>query len=317
MRRITDMSGFLHVTLFIACAIFLLVACVHYIGKRIPTGDLQITDHVADRHETAGIDNSDIRSAGLEDNRAYDSYETRDLEAEARARALDERARALRQSRYVPDVPAVSDTTRAPVSMDSAETGGSAQVAVFAPPDESVPANVSPHEPVSADNGTGSAPQKTFTSKTNARISFRHPADVSVTEKKASDDPDDTTVIFTIRQPDGRTISMTYDKVRSGCFDYVRAFAIDPKSAIIDYRIISPEQSLFLESKYKARRTDEEIGSYAKAGSDPTRPFVYVANVCAQTAVPTRIRLSSVQFKAGEKAVLSGIYDSILSSLTL
>ncbi len=307
----------MHVTLFIASAIFLLVACMHYIGKRIPTGDLEITDRVADRHETAGIDRSDYRSSGLQDNRAYDSYEVRDLEAEARARSLDERARALREPRYVPDMSAVPDAAGSLVPEESVAASEAAPVSVVVPRDEPAQASALPEQSILADDRAVPVQQKTFTSKTNARISFRHPADVSVTEKKASGDPDDTTVIFTIRQPDGRIISMTHDKVRSGCFDHLRAFAIDPKTTTVDYRIISPEQSLTIEGKYKARRTNEEIGSYARAGSDPERPFVYVSNVCVQTAVPARIRLSSTQFKAGEKGLLSDIYDSILSSLTL
>lgn len=279
-------SGFLHATLFIVCSLFLVIAGATYIGKRIPTGDTRFIDPVASRHEEAGIYNPDRNPY----DPGFDSYAVRDIEAETQARLEEERARELIRQK---------------------------EVEIFHPsPDpESVDQNITIAS-IDQNPPTPPEPNKSFTSKINNRISFEYPSSATVTERKVSGGIADATIIFTIKDQNNRSISMTYDKVQGGCFDPIRSFAVNPDSGL-DYRSLSPTQSLVIEGKYKAERTDEEIGSYIYAGKDPERPFIYASNICVQMAIPTRLRLSSTQFRAGEQAELSSIYDGILAKLSL
>jgi hypothetical protein len=267
-------EGFIHVYLYIICTIFVVVVVAYHIGKKIPNGEIEITDRIADRYEEAGIE----KPARQPSDRQYDSYEIRDIE---------------------PKNTEPVRTTPIPVQSQTP------------PQSQQLPTQLGPSTP--NDLGLSS---KTFTSKINNRISFDYPVDATVTERNVAAGSAVTAIVFTIKNADNRIISMTYDKVTSGCFDPIRAFAVDP-ATVIDYRIIGESQSMSVEGKYEAQRTDEEIGSYTFAGSNPNRPFIYTSNVCVRTAVPTRIRLSSTQFKAGEQAVLVGLYDLILSRITL
>ncbi len=287
-EHVAGTPGFLHATLFIICSLFLIVVASHQIGKRIPTGSIEILDPDGGRHEEAGI------------ARDYDTYRVDKADAEARAKqqALDSMYRGVnvRQvSEPVPDAPAES----APVNN----------------------VNAMPNDAASTDDAANSAVTPTmesnlFTSKINERISFKYPAGAKVTEKNMSTGAESHAISFTITDSAKRAISVEYDKVAGGCFDPIRSFAISPNS-IIDYRILAPTRSLNVEGKHPAERTDEEIGSYLFAGPHPERPFIYASNVCIQSAIPTRIRLSSTQYKAGEKDALVSMFDLILSEITI
>lgn len=286
--------GFLHVTLFIICSLFLLVVGVHQIGKRIPVDTVEILDPDGGKYEEAGI------------ARDYDSYRVDEADAQARARqqALDTLYRGV-DVRTVPDPVPPQPRSPQPASDDVADSRVSAQDSEIGLDQAETPRQ-----------SQLSSQANLFTSKINERISFRYPAGAKVTEKNMSASAESHAIAFTIVDSEKRAISVEYDKVAGGCFDPIRSFAISPDT-VIDYRILAPTRSISVEGKHSGERTDEEIGSYVFAGLDPARPFIYASNVCIQSAVPTRLRLSSTQFKAGERDALASMYDLILSEITI
>ncbi len=295
-------KGFIVTYLTILSAIFLIVVAVSFVGKRIPTGDLEILDPDGGRYEEAGI------------AKDYDSYRVDDLDAQAE----QDRLAALYRERevYVRPVMPASAPDRA------ADVRASAPLSAPAKAPSSAPTALVPAASPARGTTTDSAKrlpvpaENAFVSKINSRISFSYPSGAKVTERKPAGAASDSAISFTVSMADGNDISISYDKAAGGCFDPIRSFAISPGSRI-DYRNLSASRSLIIEEKYQAQRTDEEIGSYAFAGSDPARPFIYAANVCAHTPVPSRIRLVSTEYRAGDKDLVLAAFDMILSKMAL
>lgn len=270
-------GGFIKVYIFLSCLAFLIVACAYYVGKKIPSDDIVISDPVADRYQVAGIDLNENPS--LYPDRPSDPYANPYLDAYPR---------------------------------NDAGTGAPAD---YSAPQPQLSEQVRPDAAVAPIATTS---KLVFTSANNDRISFSYPADMKVREEKRSGgiSGQGEAIVFTLTNPQGKSITAIYDKSQSGCFDPLRSFAIDPSSGY-DYRILYPQKTFFIEEKYQALRNDEEIGKYAFAWSDPARPLVLTSNVCAQTAIPTRLRISSTQFTAADKAYLVSVHDMILSEITL
>lgn len=280
--------GFIKVYIFFLCLIFLVIAAAYYVGKKFPSNEIIINDPVASRYEVAGVDLNENPS--LYPDRPIDpnadSYEREYLNTYPRNSAPSDANWQLALAQ--PQAPA-NNNLQNPVQTAQLPEQESAQPSAQ----------------------MASSTTLTFVSKENNRISFAYPADMKVREGRSGE-----AIVFTLTNPESKSLTVTYEKAQSGCFDPLRSFAVDPSSGN-DYRILYPQKSFVIEEKYQALRNDEEIGRYIFAGNDPTRPFALTSNVCAQTAVPTRLRITSTQFTAADKAYLMGVHDVILSKITL
>lgn len=271
-KKMHASGGFIKIYIFFSCLAFLIVACAYYIGKKIPSNELAISDPVADRYEVAGVDlnqNPEL-DPSLDPNLYYGQTYPRPQGGD----------------------PQLADTLPEQIAQQGA----------------SDPA---------AQARLATTSVLVFSSKINDRISFEYPATMRVQEGAVGNG-----ITFTLRGVSGssKTVDddtyITYEKSQSGCFDPIRSFAIDPSMGI-DYRILHPQKTFFAEEKYQAIRTDEEVGRYVDAGSDPDRSLVLVSNICVQTAIPTKMSITSGSLSARDMDYLIKIHDAILSKLTL
>lgn len=311
-------AGFIRGYLFFIIGIVIVAHAAYFIGKMIPDGNEEFRDRYAEQYEVAGVEQGadpQIGSWSPEDSphnvrQAIDDivYDTSGVRKE---NDIHNQEKEIVKTNRLFDGPSDAE----PNSQTSTNINPSLGAAGNNP-GANVGQTMNTLAANSANNTNAPAlarpqVQAAFVSKNNDRVSFLYPEGSAVKEEKKGE-----TLLFTITDPANKKIFISYDKVRTGCYDPIRSFAIEPNS-IIDYRLVYPRKNIVIEGKYDALRSDEEMGSYSLAGNDPALPVVYTTNVCAQTAIPTRVRISTTDYRRGDLSAVMQMYDLVLGKMSL
>lgn len=298
----TRQGGFFKAYVFFILALVVVAYGAYFLGKLVPTSP----QFVENQYEKIYAEN---------DSRLYQKVGGADLVEGYATRYEDSPANYPESPRttYQPGAgsnttigtnPVVTNTPPAP-NQNQNPTSNTVPNSNTTAPGSQVTINQTPGITTTnsnPDNLTARMPTDIFESSINKRISFQVPTGSQVkeggTEKAAT---------FTVTTPEGKSFTMQIAKVAEGCFDAIKAFAIDP-AAGIDYRIIHEKKELALQSTYRALRVYEEYGTY-------TGGFGLRGNACIQTAVPTRVEIRTANYSRATIAEAFAVFETLITYL--